>query len=1335
MRLFLRRGAALAATADWLLREAEPATGQVAPMSAGMLREVERLFGDVEKELKYWAKLGGGPYFFETIAVNWPVWRMMNRAGDEDYCGTCPSTALYHLDQVAGSVVSPSQQLPQSPQFVLPALAPPRTPIGCTVSGAVATMVQGRFASTYRKLANTKQQPKEVVKEEVVKEDEDEEIQEEVEYALTAEDLERLKAQEAQQRKIALMRARAKLSKALHDQHVEDAVEAVELMLDEEEPVPSEHLAALLRCAAQTPDAERFARAVSAAQRGKVTLDEQTFAALVGTLLANEAPHALVRCVLNFGLPPDGHFIPLIPYEIRPEEIQDVFRAATNDDSGELDLDLRAETDVPPMLEFAGCRFKPDLNGLYQRQLGRKDLLGHERPIYQKQMGFSRRYRCYYWDAALTPDETARDKESGWYIASEIGGGHTFARCVGTSEGNVPPKQGWSFTDSKENWIREASSGFIPPTSRTERIQALNLTEEESKTALEGVDLDALRGSVQGRDPEVCKYFCHFFILLCLELMSEIQNFRSRWRFRSLDQLVKFGIAFKDIKAEYEGKVKESKQAPLPGWPSLDTVQVHFSLPRDLKVLTMLRRLPLMLKDLELDEDAGDDSVDATDAGGSGVSAKMAELTIASEAAVTPSSVAPTPCPSPRGGFGCMWTVSGELWASLGHLKCYIHVYNFFSILFPRHLFQGKPVLLDMQSTEKVYKHDLEIIEGVFECRICGVMARKAEIITAHPCSKRGRSSITPGKLELEPQVRLIEFTPDWPAKVHDMIAHRLDETWELIHQDGAKTRLVYSEGEFSCERIPTTLDFPVMVAVVPKEQIMKEELEKLELEENLLTELLLLKELEEEESKEIPSEESDPNAASSHTAPPSLEPAAETPVKFAAMVTTKILGSPDPVTPGKAAGEPSGPRPTEKQGIPNPGVVRELMYQGMSKEDAIAKVSEGELSNPLPGSGEADKKDLAKDTKRETVPENTEHMCAVHIKVKEEVCEEEEKGLELGNGLEEGKEKEEVEDDGLELGSGIEAGKEKEAVEGDMGQDDPCRPSILDCLAVISPKEQAKKGKAVGRGKGKGRGRGKKRKASSDDSEESETEDDEEAVTDKTRPAKSRARSSKKPTKGKGKGDAEEKKGSEEVEEKGSKQAEKKKKKKEGTQAEPKRRAKKAKNEEVAPKAADEEGVPAKKRRSRSKKVETGKVEDQKVEKTCKEKIEHKQDDKKAETGEENAPEDKPRRSRKSKKAQDAEEKTAAGAGDKEGAEETKGRRKRVKTSTEETETKAEKTEAKEHGKRKADESPEVKERKAQRSRKSSAYCAARKKALEDGLSEAEAKEKGRIVSKLKFI
>jgi hypothetical protein len=52
---------------------------------------------------------------------------------------------------------------------------------------------------------------------------------------------------------------------------------------------------------------------------------------------------------VNLSRSKDGHFIPLIPYEIRIDDRNDVFRGATNDDSGELDLDLVAETDLPPM--------------------------------------------------------------------------------------------------------------------------------------------------------------------------------------------------------------------------------------------------------------------------------------------------------------------------------------------------------------------------------------------------------------------------------------------------------------------------------------------------------------------------------------------------------------------------------------------------------------------------------------------------------------------------------------------------------------------------------------------------------------------------------------------------------------------------------------------------------------------------------------------------------------------------------------------------------------------------------------------------------------------------
>lgn len=49
-------------------------------------------------------------------------------------------------------------------------------------------------------------------------------------------------------------------------------------------------------------------------------------------------------------LPEDGDAISLIPYDIREEDTNDVFNAATTDDSGELDMDLVGDAnDLPPM--------------------------------------------------------------------------------------------------------------------------------------------------------------------------------------------------------------------------------------------------------------------------------------------------------------------------------------------------------------------------------------------------------------------------------------------------------------------------------------------------------------------------------------------------------------------------------------------------------------------------------------------------------------------------------------------------------------------------------------------------------------------------------------------------------------------------------------------------------------------------------------------------------------------------------------------------------------------------------------------------------------------------
>ncbi|CAJ1380771.1 unnamed protein product [Effrenium voratum] len=388
---------------------------------------------------------------------------------------------------------------------------------------------------------------------------------------------------EAKQRKRAVSRAKAQLSQALHEKHTEEAVEAAELLLDCEEPIAPDVLRALLRTCAENPDAERFARVVSACVRGGICFDEQSFASLIGQLLANEAAHALVRCALNFGLEKDGDVIPLIPYDIREAEQQDVFKGATNDDTGELDLDL-AEAETPTMLEFSGCMRKPELNGLFQRVAPRRDLLGHSRLIYEKRIGISKRFCCYYWEGSLTSNKDAASWESGWYIGTEIGGGgQTLARRLGPPgpEPALPPAEQWELSVHQHNFVREMC-GFKAPTSRVKRMQALNLTEEDSEKALEGLELEELRGRVVGREPAVCKYFCHFFILLALELMAEVQGFRSRWGYRKIKDLVSFGIAFDNMKVESQGRQQESKKAALPGWPNFGTEEVIFNLPHNL---------------------------------------------------------------------------------------------------------------------------------------------------------------------------------------------------------------------------------------------------------------------------------------------------------------------------------------------------------------------------------------------------------------------------------------------------------------------------------------------------------------------------------------------------------------------------------------------------------------------------------------------------------------------------------------------------------------------------------------------------------------------------------
>ena len=186
---------------------------------------------------------------------------------------------------------------------------------------------------------------------------------------------------------------------------------------------------------------------------------------------------------------------------------------------------------------------------------------------------------------------------------------------------------------------------------------------------------------------------------------------------------------------------------------------------------------------------------------------------------------------------------------------------------------------MDLPSTEKVYHHDIHPSEGSFECRLCGIIAATPDPIKAQPCRRSAKAEgVIPGKLGCEePPCRLITFTPDWPVKLQEMIGDRLDETWELTTESGRFVRMVVRDGElYTDDEIPSQKDFPLMIAAIPKHQLLREELEKLELEEELLQEQMRLEELNQKASTEnlAPEEMSRVNStipASSGAAPSSF--------------------------------------------------------------------------------------------------------------------------------------------------------------------------------------------------------------------------------------------------------------------------------------------------------------------------------------------------------------------------------------------------------------------------------------------------------------------------------
>mmetsp|Transcript_158679 Transcript_158679/g.304459 ORF Transcript_158679/g.304459 Transcript_158679/m.304459 type:complete len:1518 (-) Transcript_158679:143-4696(-) len=382
----------------------------------------------------------------------------------------------------------------------------------------------------------------------------------------------------AKRRRQYVAKARYRLSRAVHDSNVENALEATEDILKCREELPNDLMYSLLKLATEVPGPEHFAKAVNVCGKGGLKMTEHDFAYIVGRLLSSDAPHAQVRVALNFGLRPDADPLELVPEQCdKEDDVKACFLGTELDEGGNSDDD--DEESFAKNLEATGFNHIRNLNGLYLRHDPYPALLNNERPTYMKPDPHGRAtIFAYYWENK--GENADPDFPSGWYLGSEIGGGgETFA--YRNSKSLEPPEAGtgkW-MVRLRDGWLEKGEyGGFDRPIQRASA--AAPVDDIKAEKALSTVDLASLRGSVVGADPDTAKYFAHFFVLLTLEHLSENFGFNSRWRFRKPHELVDFGLCFRNIKVEYAGAWREeSKKMPLPGWPDVGSQKVTFRLP------------------------------------------------------------------------------------------------------------------------------------------------------------------------------------------------------------------------------------------------------------------------------------------------------------------------------------------------------------------------------------------------------------------------------------------------------------------------------------------------------------------------------------------------------------------------------------------------------------------------------------------------------------------------------------------------------------------------------------------------------------------------------------
>eukprot|EP00927_Polykrikos_kofoidii_P035357 TRINITY_DN29931_c0_g1_i1.p1 TRINITY_DN29931_c0_g1~~TRINITY_DN29931_c0_g1_i1.p1 ORF type:complete len:1315 (+),score=272.70 TRINITY_DN29931_c0_g1_i1:68-4012(+) len=401
-------------------------------------------------------------------------------------------------------------------------------------------------------------------------------------------------------KKEKVLQATRKLHNAIQASRLTEALEAVEEFGELKASPPQDMLRSLLDHAAKKPGAADFAKALKICSVGGLVIDPVSYARLLGHLMSRDASYAQVRAVLNMGLSKAAKTIPLVPEDMSVEETLAAFedgRIVLPQEDGEagegnegkdaVNDGPSPEEPLPEVLVCQNCESAIELNGEYNVSAPMPEMLDHDRPIYVKVGSPSARgdddpsdkeddeeahneFYVYFWQ-----DDDSKPWKTGWYVGTEVGGDTVLA--YHPSDSKLPPRSGWQAILDGARFPDKASF-VLPREAQTTNTKVVS--PEEMEAALAEVDLESLRGMVQGKKSSVAAYFGHFMALLHLEKLAEVGTFRKRMLRHPAERLVRMGFALDGLLVQGTFGRREHRKGCLPGWSDRGCEFVSFTMPR-----------------------------------------------------------------------------------------------------------------------------------------------------------------------------------------------------------------------------------------------------------------------------------------------------------------------------------------------------------------------------------------------------------------------------------------------------------------------------------------------------------------------------------------------------------------------------------------------------------------------------------------------------------------------------------------------------------------------------------------------------------------------------------